>query len=887
MKGARILVSFTLGVLWLAGGLWLPAGLLGPGGPEVRAAEPGEVPAGLTAAEWQTLQGQLAKLTAGGGEPEDWFGWSVAVGPDIIVVGAPGVDVEGQENEGAAYVFYRDEGGTGNWGSVVRLTAADGAAGDNFGFAVAIGSQGEVVVGSPLADPGGELDRGAAYVFAQDEGGDDAWGQVAKLTASDGDPDDQFGYSVSLWTESSEFVAAVVGAPFADVSGRADQGAAYVFEPDEGGPGAWGQAAKLTAGDGAADDYFGGSVSYHNGIALVGADSADVGGNADQGAAYVFYRDLTGTWAQVSKLTAADGGPDDSFGYSVSVNVTTALVGARSADPNGSYLQGAAYVFHRDQGGAHAWGQVARLTAADGAAEDRLGWAVSLYGDTAVVGAPYAHVSGIWDEGAAYVFRRDQGGANTWGQLAKLTGAGAGSGDRTGSSVSIYSGTAIVGAGLADVSAELDQGAAYVYEHDQGGANAWGQTATLAVANGWHEDNLGWSVAVDGDTAIVGAYHADVGGNADQGAAYVFERDRGGANAWGPVATLLALDGAAGDAFGWSVSISGNYALVGAVYADVEGEQDRGAAYLFLWLPGIPWGQGAKFVLDEGNVADYFGSSVAIDGQTIVIGADAADVGGNADQGAAYVWDMDTGGLWHPMATLTAADGGPGDSFGYSVSLSGDTVVVGARNADPGSTYLQGAAYVFDRDRYGPDVWGQGAKLTATDSAAEDRFGWSVSLSGDTAVVGAPYAHVSGNADQGAAYVFSRNQGGAHVWGQVGKLTRAGGAAEDWFGWAVSVNGSRAVVGAPGVDVGGDQNEGAAYRFYRSGAGAWGMSVTLTAADGAEGDNFGFSVSASGGTAVIGACLADVGPMVDQGAAYVYTIIGPRVYLPVVVRNRG
>ena len=127
MKGVRILVSFTLGVLWLAGGLWLPAGLLGPGGPEVRAAEPGEVPAGLTAAEWQTLQGQLAKLTAGGGEPEDWFGCSVAAGPDVIVAGAPGVDVEGQENEGAAYVFYRDEGGTGNWGPVVRLTAADGA----------------------------------------------------------------------------------------------------------------------------------------------------------------------------------------------------------------------------------------------------------------------------------------------------------------------------------------------------------------------------------------------------------------------------------------------------------------------------------------------------------------------------------------------------------------------------------------------------------------------------------------------------------------------------------------------------------------------------------------------------------------------------------------
>jgi hypothetical protein len=885
MKGVRILVSLTLGVLWLAGGLWLPAGLLGPGSPEVRAAEPGEVPGGLTAAEWQTLQGQLAKLTAGGGEPEDWFGWSVAVGPDIIVVGAPGVDVDGNENEGAAYLFYRDEGGAGNWGPVVRLTAADGAAGDNFGFSVAIDGPSDIVVGSPLADPGGELDRGAAYVFAQDEGGDDAWGQVAKLTASDGDPDDQFGYSVSLWTESSEFVAAVVGAPFADVSGRADQGAAYVFEPDEGGPGAWGQAAKLTAGDGAADDYFGGSVSYHNGIALVGADSADVGGNADQGAAYVFYRDLTGTWAQVSKLTAADGGPDDSFGYSVSVNIYTALVGARNADPNGSYLQGAAYIFHRDQGGAHAWGQVARLTAADGAAEDRLGWAVSLYGDTAVVGAPYAHVSGIWDEGAAYVFRRDQGGANTWGQLTKVTGTDAGSGDQTGSSVSIYSGTAVVGAGLADISDELDQGAAYVYERNQGGANAWGQTATLAVANGWHEDNFGLSVAVDGDTAIVGAYRADVGGNADQGAAYVFERDRGGADAWRPVATLLALDGAAGDAFGGSVSISANYALVGAPYAHVDGYQDRGAAYLFLWLPGIPWGQGAKYVVAEGNANDHFGSSVSIDGRTIVIGADAADVAGTPGVGAAYVWDMDPGGLWHRMATLTATDGEFGDSFGHSVSLSGDTAVVGARYAGPGGSYRRGAAYIFDRDQGGPDMWGQVAWLTAADGAAIDMFGWSVSLSGDTAVIGAPSADVSEGQDRGAAYVFDRDRGGANAWGQDAKLSRAGGAAEDCFGWSVSVDGSRAVVGAPGVDVGTDQNKGAAYVFDRSGS-TWGPSSTLTAADGAMGDNFGSSVSASGGTVIAGAYLADIGPMVDQGAAYVYAV-SFRVYLPVVVRNRG
>ncbi len=875
MKSIHPFLYLILIVVWLAG-------LSGPTSRVVQASAPAEVPAGLTPADWQSIQVQLAKLTAGGGLAEDWFGYPVAVGNDIVVVGAPGVDVDGHENQGAAYVFYKDEGGPGHWGPVVRLTTADGATGDNFGYAVAI-YESDIVVGAPLADPGGVVDRGAAYIFSRNVGGDNAWGQVKKLTASDGASNDQFGYSVTIWTYSTDFAAAVIGAPFANPLGHDDQGAVYAFGRDHGGANAWGQEYKLIAGDGAAGDYFGGSVSYHNGIGLIGADSADVGANADQGAAYVFYRDPSGAWAQVARLTAADGGPGDSFGYSVSVNVFTALVGARSADPNGSYLQGAAYIFHRDQGGAHAWGQVVRLTAADGAAEDRFGWSVSLYGQIALVGAPYAHVSGVWDEGAAYVFSQSLGGANHWGQMAKLTGAGAVSDDRTGYSVSVYDGTAVVGAPFADIKSLLDVGAAYVYEQNQGGANAWGQMATLSPSYGWHEDNFGWSVAVDGDTAVVGAYQADVGGKAGQGAAYVFDRNRGGTNAWGPVAMLAALDGAAGDAFGWSVSISANYILVGAPYADVGGEMDRGAAYLFLTLPGIPWGQGAKFVVDEGNPSDYFGSSVSISGHTIVVGADNADFG-VLDQGVAYVWNMDLSGIWHRVATLTASDGGTGDSFGYSVSLNGDTVVIGARNADPLGVYLRGAAYVFERNYGGPDAWDQVVRLTASDGASGDRFGYSVALSGDTAVIGAPFADVSGIFDQGAAYVFSHNQGGANAWGQQAKLTRYAGLAEDWFGGSVGVSGDKAVVGAPGVDPVGSTNQGEAYLFTRSGS-TWSVSNTLTAADGKMGDNFGFSVAASGNTLIIGSCLADIGPMVDQGAAYVYDIGGLPIYLPLVMNK--
>jgi len=391
--------------------------------------------------------------------------------------------------------------------------------------------------------------------------------------------------------------------------------------------------------------------------------------------------------SQVAKLTAADGAADDAFGGSVSVSGDTAVAGACNAAVGGNPAQGAAYVFYRNQGGPDAWGWVAKLTADDGVAGDCFGSSVSVSGDTAVVGAEWAD-AGL---GAAYVFYRDQGGADTWGQVVKIPADG-----------------------------EL----------------------------------FGCSVSVSGDTAVVGAYWATVGGNQWQGAAHVFYRDQGGPDAWGWVAMLTAADGAEYDEFGYSVSVSGDTAVVGAVLADVG----LGAAYVFY-----------------------------------------------RDQGASDAWGQ--------VAKLTAADGAAGDCLGSSVSVSGDTAVVGAQDANVGGNNSQGTAYVFYRDQGGADAWGQVAKLTAADGGANDNFGASVSVSGDTAVVGAHAADIGGNDDQGAAYVFHRNQGGADAWGKVAKLTAADGAADDWFGQSISVSGDTAVVGAMLADVGGNVNQGAAYVF--------------------------------------------------------------------------
>jgi hypothetical protein len=410
MRRLRFFLALTLALL-VGGGAWLTAGSgARPASAPVhaQAPEPGRalplapdraMPDGLTPAGWRAIQTQVAKVTSADGAASDWFGYSASADGDVAVVGAPKADVGGSVDQGAAYVFHRDQGGADAWGQVAKLVAADGAAGDRFGFNVSVSGD-TAVVGADRADVGGNVDQGAAYVFYRDQGGAGAWGQVAKLTSTDGAADDNLGVSVSLSGD-----LAVAGAWNSDAGGGYDEGAAFVFSRDQGGADAWGQVAVLTTADGAPGDDVGWSVSIGGDTALVGARYAEGGGPSDQGAAYVFRRDQggPGAWGQVAKLTAPDGQAPDWFGVWVSVDGDTAAVGAFGADVGG-IPQGAAYVFFRDQGGPDGWGQVAVLAAADGAAGDLFGASVALSGDTVVAGAPFAGIGGKNRQGAAYVY---------------------------------------------------------------------------------------------------------------------------------------------------------------------------------------------------------------------------------------------------------------------------------------------------------------------------------------------------------------------------------------------------------------------------------------------------------------------------------------------------
>ncbi|WP_132000263.1 FG-GAP repeat protein, partial [Dokdonella fugitiva] len=374
-------------------------------------------------------------------------------------------------------------------------------------------------------------------------------------------------------------------------------------------------------------------------------------------------------------------------------------------------------------------------------------------------------------------------------QQGKLIAGDAQTGDQLGYSVAVSGDTAVVGAPYEDGEGNT-AGAAYVFVRSGG---SWSQQAKLVAGDPQANDYFGVSVALDGDTAVVGAHYEDTGG-ANAGAAYVFVRSGG---SWSQQAKLVAGDAQADDWFGWSVALDGDTALVGAPRED-DGGSNAGAAYVFVRGGGV-WSQQAKLVAGDAQLGDQLGWSVAFDGDTALVGANGED-GAGTDAGAAYVF-VRSGASWEQQAKLMAVDAETNDQFGLSVALDGDTALVGAY----GESAFAGAAYVFVRSGGG---WSEQAKLVAGDAQSGDQFGWSVALDGDTALVGANGEDERGT-DAGAAYVFVRNGGS---WTQQTKLVAGDAQVSDWFGWSVALDGDTVLAGANGEDDGGS-NAGAAYVF--------------------------------------------------------------------------
>ncbi len=407
---------------------------------------------------------------------------------------------------------------------------------------------------------------------------------------------------------------------------------------------------------------------------------------------------------------------NDSFTYTVSDTsglISTATVRITTY-PNSAKL------INREQKVLDSTGAAAQLFGSD----------VAVDGDTAV----------ITSLDAALVFERDASGH--WLQQTTLTASNQLVGDQFGHAVAISGDTIIVGAHLADTVSTIGSGAAYIFVRDAAGN--WAEQAILSASDAWGGDSFGWDVSISGDTTAISAPQNDAMGS-DSGAVYIFTRN---ATVWSQQAKLLAADGLAYDSFGSSLSIEADSVVIGASLDDDMGI-DSGSAYIFTRNAAL-WSQQTKLLASNGVSFDMFAASVSISGDSVVIGSHGHDNGGS-NRGAAYVYKRDAAGNWSEQAMLSAADMASWDSFGTSVSISGDTIVAGAPGENNAGGNDAGSAYLFMRDASG--LWLQQHKLIASDAALEDSFGSSVALSGNTILLASALDDDLA-ANSGSAYFF-------------------------------------------------------------------------------------------------------------------------------------
>lgn len=749
---------------------------------------------------------------------DDNFGYAVAISGNYAIVGMHKENQGISENAGSAIVF-KNIGG--EWVLQQKLQSPIRTANDNFGYSVAINGQ-YIIVGAPNEDEDGNEQNtvsgaGAAYIYNLIN---DTWVLQQKISPTEREFLDLFGSSVSI---SGNYV--LVGAHGEDDDALGNDslsyaGSAYIFERSGN---TWVQQAKLVAADRAQDDYFAYSVALNGDYAVIGAYREDQNALgavtlADAGSAYIFTRSGT-TWTQQQKIVASDRAATDYFGYAVAIDGDKILVGAYLEDHDaagGNLLSGAgsAYIFSRT---GTVWIQQQKLVAADRKSSDGFGRALSISGNRAVIGA--------------------------WNQ----------DGDATGNN---------------PVS---DAGSAYVFLFN---GTAWSQEQKLVCSVRASQDLFGHAVAVDGTQIIVGAPNEDeneIGKYpvTNAGGSYIFLHN---ATAWLQSQKIVYRGLSSADNFGQSVSISGNYAIVGSLNddEDVNGNnslKESGAAYIFYRNNGI-WTFQQKLVASDRSEFDNFGNAVAIDGDYAIVGSWTNDSGAVAGSpavfgaGSVYIFHRN-GTNWIQQQKIVAADRTVNDYFGHAVDIKGDFIVVGADSDDEDATGSNpfpssGSAYIFMRTG---NTWLQVQKLVASHRTGSEYFGLAVSIDTNFLVIGAPgdskdTAGVNPYSGAGSAYIFIRT--GAN-WTLQQKIIAPDRSSIDGFGRSVAISGDHIIIGAPTSDASsqpGFQNTGSAYVFQKNNT-RWNFAQKLSSSEIQQNDEFGSAVSISGDLLAIGAFSRD------------------------------
>ena len=381
----------------------------------------------------------------------------------------------------------------------------------------------------------------------------------------------------------------------------------------------------------------------------------------------------------------------------------------------------------------------------------------------------------------------------------------------------------------------------------------------LLALNGTTEDYFGYSVAISGNLAIVGCPRDD-DGSMNSGSAYVYTRTAG--NTWMQQFKLTALDSEADDEFGYSVAISGNLAIVGSP-SDDDGGVNSGSAYVYA-TSGNTWVQQCKLSASDPAQEDLFGLTVAISGNIAIVGCSMDDDGSTTDAGSAYVYANTTGNTWVQQCKLSASDLAANDRFGCSVAVSGNLVIVGSFWDDDSATD-SGSAYSYANTT--GNTWIQQCKLYASDPSMNDNFGFSVAISGNLAIVGSAADDDAGTSS-GSAYIYANTTG--NNWVHQFKLNASGAAGGDQFGYSVAISGNLALVGCYGDDDAGTDS-GSAYVYANTTGNTWVEQTKLTASDAAAGDNFGSCLAISGNNVIVSSVFDDyAGPI--TGSAYAFSL---------------
>lgn len=916
------------------------------------------------------------------------FGQALALNGSLLAVGAPREPVDHDDNAatpaisnaGAVRVYARNTGGVDAWGlveSIIPGTGAEtgGRVGDGVAFAdgrlligmpkgnltlpavtdagtisstvlfsgsyrgttlpanaqnssewgAAVAMDGRtVVVGAPFYDTPAGADAGGAFVFRDGL-------LVAQLFPSNAEAGARFGHAVAI---DGDRIA--VGSPYR--SGvmnsltYADLGNVYIFERNQGGADAWDEVRRFGPANlstSSSSPEFGRSLALRGDVLAIGAPQEtfpSIPGASVKGRVKIHYRNQGGAnqWGQVRSFQGDDRGSDEQFGHSLALDGDTLVVGSPREESGASTNVGAAFVFRRNINGADLWGRAAKLVPPAVESNLLFGFSVAISGDDIAVGAPITRRGADVEVGAVHLYAGGRSVQNSWQYTRTLQPDNVAAGGDFGYAVSLHDGQLLAGA--PDFQ-DLSSGRYFLFGRHTDGPDQWGIITEesggdprFAMAVALHGNDFvigepradvvvssitqtdrgramlitmtgaefraetmreipqagalgGSAVAVHGDWMVVGAPGEDVGSDADAGAAYVFHRDRTGTDQWGLVQKLVDVqDAAAGTRFGAALALDSQW-----LFAGVPGGGRIQSYYRqdVLPTPAAPWVDSVS--LTAGTGENQLGSSLALAGDLLLAGAPQQTVGAATTAGAAYLFQRNKDGAnaWGLLKQLTASDAAAGDNLGASVSLTSEMAAAGAPRDTNGEGAAAGAVYLFSRNTGGADLWGQSLKLTDGLQTAGDEFGSAVALEDSFLLVGAPKGDVSGAVDAGEAYLYERNEDAADGWGRVQSFVAPDFTAQSRFGSAVAVDAAHAVISAPFADPRGLSNAGTVHVFSRnqSGANTWAHLQSIAPGSGGSGTQFGASVCLESGRLAIGAPGTPSG-----GEAHLYVFAGRLLY---------